>query len=65
MGIVDYAHTPDGLKNVLAALQQLRGDAKNKILTVCGCGGERDKSKRPKMAFIGITDLYTDLGDIF
>ena len=43
---VDYAHTPDALKNVLKALKEL--DAK-KIITVFGCGGDRDKAKRPIM----------------
>jgi UDP-N-acetylmuramoyl-L-alanyl-D-glutamate--2,6-diaminopimelate ligase len=47
--VVDYAHTPDGLKNALAALRQhFRGD----IWCVFGCGGDRDKGKRPLMAEI-------------
>ena len=49
MGIVDYAHTPDALVNVLLTIQQLRkGD--EQIITVVGCGGDRDKTKRPVMA---------------
>jgi UDP-N-acetylmuramoyl-L-alanyl-D-glutamate--2,6-diaminopimelate ligase len=43
---VDYAHTEDALKNAIGAL---RGIAKKKIIVVFGCGGERDKNKRPKM----------------
>lgn len=48
---VDYAHTPDALKNVLLALSQMRKH-QSKIITVVGCGGNRDKLKRPKMASI-------------
>jgi len=47
--IVDYAHTPDGLENVLKTVREL---AKNRIFVVVGCGGDRDKTKRPKMAEI-------------
>jgi UDP-N-acetylmuramoyl-L-alanyl-D-glutamate--2,6-diaminopimelate ligase len=49
IAIVDYAHTPDALINVLGAISEvLRG--KGRIITVCGCGGNRDKGKRPMMA---------------
>lgn len=49
--IVDYAHTPDALKNVLETLNSIR--TKNEeLITVVGCGGDRDKTKRPKMANI-------------
>jgi len=49
--IVDYAHTPDALKNVLQTINDIR--ANNELLiTVVGCGGDRDKAKRPKMAQI-------------
>lgn len=49
--IVDYAHTPDALKNVLKTINTVR--TKNeKVITVVGCGGDRDQSKRPKMAAI-------------
>jgi UDP-N-acetylmuramoyl-L-alanyl-D-glutamate--2,6-diaminopimelate ligase len=49
---VDYAHTEDALKNVLASLQNVRGEGKARILTVFGCGGDRDKGKRPKMGAV-------------
>ena len=49
IGIVDYAHTPDALLNVLATIKNLR-QGNEKILTVVGCGGDRDKTKRPIMA---------------
>ena len=49
IGIIDYAHTPDALLNVLAAIKNLR-HGEEKILTVVGCGGDRDKTKRPVMA---------------
>lgn len=48
-GIVDYAHTPDALENVLEAIRKVRGP-KNQIITVVGCGGDRDATKRPVMA---------------
>jgi UDP-N-acetylmuramoyl-L-alanyl-D-glutamate--2,6-diaminopimelate ligase len=48
MGIVDYAHTPDALENVLSTLRQLRKNDE-RIITVVGCGGDRDKTKRPVM----------------
>lgn len=47
--IVDYAHTPDSLENVLKTIQQF---AQGKIITVVGCGGDRDRAKRPLMAKI-------------
>jgi len=49
IGIVDYAHTPDALVNVLATIQKLR-KGHEQIITVVGCGGDRDKTKRPVMA---------------
>lgn len=49
--IVDYAHTPDALLNVLQTINEIRTGNEN-LITVVGCGGERDKSKRPKMAHI-------------
>lgn len=54
--LVDYAHTPDALENVLTALQKVRSakKAKNKISVIFGCGGDRDKGKRPVMAEIAL-----------
>jgi len=49
IGIIDYAHTPDALLNVLATIKNLR-HGEEKIITVVGCGGNRDKTKRPVMA---------------
>jgi UDP-N-acetylmuramoyl-L-alanyl-D-glutamate--2,6-diaminopimelate ligase len=51
VGIVDYAHTPDALKNVLATIKAIR-TYNEKVITVVGCGGNRDKAKRPEMARI-------------
>ena len=50
-GIVDYAHTPDALKNVLQTIQEIR-TGNEQLITVVGCGGDRDKEKRPLMAKI-------------
>ena len=47
--IVDYAHTPDALNNVLATINDIREGA-GTLITVVGCGGNRDKGKRPMMA---------------
>jgi UDP-N-acetylmuramoyl-L-alanyl-D-glutamate--2,6-diaminopimelate ligase len=49
--IVDYAHTPDALKNVLETIRDIRQPGE-RVITVVGCGGNRDASKRPKMAAI-------------
>jgi UDP-N-acetylmuramoyl-L-alanyl-D-glutamate--2,6-diaminopimelate ligase len=49
IGIVDYAHTPDALENVLATIKKLR-KGNEQVITVVGCGGDRDKTKRPVMA---------------
>lgn len=51
MGIVDYAHTPDALENVLSTIKKLKRGYEQ-VITVVGCGGERDKRKRPVMAQI-------------
>lgn len=53
MAIVDYAHTPDALENVLETIEELRRD-EQRVVVVCGCGGDRDKSKRPEMAAIAL-----------
>jgi len=49
--IVDYAHTPDALKNVLQTINAIR-TGNEQLITVIGCGGDRDRSKRPKMGFV-------------
>jgi UDP-N-acetylmuramoyl-L-alanyl-D-glutamate--2,6-diaminopimelate ligase len=49
MAIVDYAHTPDALLNVLATIKKLKKGFEQ-VITVVGCGGDRDKTKRPVMA---------------
>ncbi len=49
MAIVDYAHTPDALKNVLQAISEIR-TRNEQVITVVGAGGDRDKTKRPEMA---------------
>jgi UDP-N-acetylmuramoyl-L-alanyl-D-glutamate--2,6-diaminopimelate ligase len=49
--IVDYAHTPDALKNVLETINAIRTN-NEELITVVGCGGDRDKTKRPKMGSI-------------
>lgn len=51
IAIVDYAHTPDALRNVLQTINDIRTN-NEKLITVIGCGGDRDKTKRPKMAHI-------------
>ena len=48
--LVDYAHTPDALENVLNAIHEVMEGKSGKIITVCGAGGNRDKGKRPLMA---------------
>ena len=50
--IVDYAHTPDALKNVLSTIRDFNG--LGRVFTVVGCGGDRDKTKRSKMAEIAV-----------
>lgn len=52
--IVDYAHTPDALENVISTINQIRQDMnrKSELITLCGCGGDRDRGKRPIMARI-------------
>jgi UDP-N-acetylmuramoyl-L-alanyl-D-glutamate--2,6-diaminopimelate ligase len=49
IGIVDYAHTPDAVQNVLSTIHNIRKGTE-KVITVIGCGGDRDKTKRPVMA---------------
>ena len=49
--IVDYAHTPDALENVIATINDIRREGQ-KLIVVCGCGGDRDATKRPEMGRI-------------
>jgi len=49
IGIVDYAHTPDAVQNVLTTVHDIR-KGNEKVITIIGCGGDRDKTKRPVMA---------------
>ncbi|MDI9869132.1 UDP-N-acetylmuramoyl-L-alanyl-D-glutamate--2,6-diaminopimelate ligase [Flectobacillus roseus] len=51
VGIVDYAHTPDALENVLKTIKQIK-DGNQQVITIVGCGGNRDATKRPIMAKI-------------
>lgn len=57
IGIVDYAHTPDALLNVLSTIKNLR-KGHEQVITVVGCGGDRDKTKRPVMA--EVANEYSD-----
>jgi UDP-N-acetylmuramoyl-L-alanyl-D-glutamate--2,6-diaminopimelate ligase len=57
--IIDYAHTPDALENVLKTINGIRKGTQ-KVITLVGCGGDRDKTKRPKMAQIA-ADLSTQV----
>lgn len=57
VGIVDYAHTPDAVENVLETIKNLRHEGQQ-IITVLGCGGDRDKTKRPEMANVALK--YSD-----
>lgn len=52
LGVIDYAHTPDALENVLNTLAEYRHNGGAKVITVVGCGGDRDTTKRPIMARI-------------
>ena len=51
--IIDYAHTPDALENILKSVAEIRSP-RQKVTVICGCGGERDKTKRPEMAAIAV-----------
>ncbi len=51
--VVDYAHTPDALENVLKTIEELRTPSQQ-LIVLCGCGGDRDRTKRPEMAAIAV-----------
>jgi UDP-N-acetylmuramyl-tripeptide synthetase len=56
---VDYAHTPDALEKVLQSLRRLMPPGKHKLITVFGCGGDRDQGKRPLMG--GTAQKFSDI----
>ncbi|MDE5637808.1 MAG: UDP-N-acetylmuramoyl-L-alanyl-D-glutamate--2,6-diaminopimelate ligase [Alistipes sp.] len=56
--IVDYAHTPDALLNVIRTIEEIRTPSQ-KLIVVCGCGGDRDRTKRPEMARIAAQNAST------
>ena len=56
--IVDYAHTPDALQNVLETIEEIRRN-EQQLFVVCGCGGDRDRTKRPEMAAIAVNKATT------
>lgn len=58
IGVIDYAHTPDALQNVLSTARDAKKGTE-RLITVFGCGGDRDKEKRPKMA-----QVATELSDL-
>ena len=49
--IVDYAHTDDALRNLIALARQLVAKSDGRVITLFGCGGDRDRTKRPKMGY--------------
>jgi len=59
-GIVDYAHTPDALFNVIDTINKIR-EGSAKLITVVGAGGDRDRTKRPKMAAISAEGSTTTI----
>ncbi len=58
LAVVDYAHTPDALENVLRTIGEIR-TADRQLIVVCGCGGDRDRTKRPEMARIAAAHAST------
>lgn len=60
IGVVDYAHTPDALENVLQTIQEIQSGS-GALVVVCGCGGNRDREKRPEMARIATAYATTTI----
>lgn len=60
IGVVDYAHTPDALENVLQTIQEIQSGSGG-LVVVCGCGGNRDREKRPEMARIATAYATTTI----
>jgi len=58
IAVVDYAHTPDAIKNILKSVVEIK-NSNSKLITVVGCGGDRDKAKRPEMAAMAVR--YSDM----
>ena len=58
MAVVDYAHTPDALENVLRTIEEIRREGQQ-LIVLCGCGGDRDRTKRPEMARIAAEHATT------
>ena len=58
MAVVDFAHTPDALENIIRTIDELRQNGQ-RLIVICGCGGDRDKSKRPIMG--GMTAKMADI----
>ena len=56
--VVDYAHTPDALENVIRTIEEIR-TPEQQLIVVCGCGGDRDRTKRPEMAAIAAKHAST------
>lgn len=56
--LVDYAHTPDALENVIRTVEEIR-TPQQQLIVVCGCGGDRDRTKRPEMARIAVKHAAT------
>jgi UDP-N-acetylmuramoyl-L-alanyl-D-glutamate--2,6-diaminopimelate ligase len=56
--VVDFAHTPDALENIINTIDELRTDGQ-RLIIVCGCGGDRDKTKRPIMG-----GMASKMGDV-
>lgn len=56
--VIDYAHTPDALENVLKSLKELKACDQTELICLFGCGGDRDKTKRPEMA--AVAEKYAD-----